>query len=96
MRKLLFTFLIGLFFSFNATAQTVDAKLELEKLVATEQSFARAAAEKGTRAAFLEFLADSAVIFQPNAVNGKEFWRARSESPSLLSWQPTFADISSN
>lgn len=71
-------------------------KNDLTKLVETEKSFARTAGEKGTREAFLEFLADDGTVFNPTAINGKEFWRARSVSPSLLSWSPAFADVSSN
>lgn len=77
----------------NGFAQKNDS---LEKLVATEKSFAKTADEKGTRAAFLEFLADDGLIFNPNPANGKEVWQSRGESIALLSWNPTFADISSN
>ena len=69
---------------------------ELQKLVETEQQFAKTAAEKGTRAAFLEFLADDGVIFNPTEMNGKLIWKNRPESPALLSWNPAWADISSD
>ncbi|HEY0461634.1 MAG TPA: hypothetical protein VGC97_21025 [Pyrinomonadaceae bacterium] len=71
-------------------------KNDLQKLVETEQSFARAAAEKGTRSAFLEFLADDGIVFAPTESNGKLVWKARPESPALLSWNPAWADISSD
>jgi ketosteroid isomerase-like protein len=79
-----------------AIVSTAQKQSDLEKLVQTEQSFAKYAAENGTRAAFLKFLADDGIIFQPKSVNGKEFWIARPESKSLLSWSPIWADISSN
>ena len=63
-------------------------------LVQMEVDFAKAAAEKGTRAAFLEFLADDGVLFQPAAVNGKKYWTAREPRKGLLSWSPVFADVS--
>src|SRR3989442_11248041 len=63
-------------------------------IVEAERAFARAAATKGTRDAFLEFLADDGVIFQPGPVNGKEFWQARAPRKGLLSWEPIFADVS--
>ncbi|MDQ6788815.1 MAG: nuclear transport factor 2 family protein, partial [Acidobacteriota bacterium] len=72
------------------------AQSDLNKIVETEKSFAQDAAEKGIRSAFLEFLADDGLVFNPNPTNGKEFWRSRPESIALLSWNPTFADISSN
>lgn len=77
-----------------AFAQT---KTDLEKVVETEYAFAKFAEEKGVKAAFLEFLTDDAVMFNPQAVNAKEMWRARpDDSPATLSWYPTFADVSSN
>jgi ketosteroid isomerase-like protein len=59
-----------------------------------EHDFARAAATKGTRDAFLEFLADDGIIFQPGPVNGKKFWTERQPRKGLLSWEPVFADVS--
>ena len=63
-------------------------------LVQMEQAFAKAAAAKGTRDAFLEFLADDGVIFQPAPVNGKKYWTERQPRKGLLSWEPVFADVS--
>ena len=68
----------------------------MQKLVATEQNFAKTAAEKGTRTAFLEFLADDGIIFNPNESNGKLVWKSRPDSPALLSWNPAWADVSSD
>jgi len=63
-------------------------------LVEMEHAFAKAAATKGTRDAFLEFLADDGIVFQPGPVNGKKFWSERQSSKGLLSWEPAFADVS--
>src|SRR5947199_5471658 len=63
-------------------------------LVEMEHAFAKAAATKGTRDAFLEFLADDGIIFQPGAVNGKKFWGERPSRKGLLSWEPIFSDVS--
>ena len=92
MKKILVLFVV--IFSFATVFS--QTKSDLQKLVETEKSFAADAAEKGTRGAFLEFLADDGIVFNPTAANGKEVWKARSESSSLLSWQPKFADISAN
>ncbi len=91
--KKYFTAVLICFFVFGATAQE---NKNLIKLVETEKSFARTAGEKGTREAFLEFLADDGLVFNPTAMNGKEFWLARPASPALLAWNPAFADVSSN
>ena len=92
MKKTIVLFII----IFNFSTLFSQTKSDLEKLVETEQSFAQAAAEKGIKPAFLEFLADDGILFRPNAVNGKESWLARPASPALLSWYPTFVDVSSN
>jgi ketosteroid isomerase-like protein len=63
-------------------------------LVEMEHQFASEAATKGTRDAFLEFLADDGIVFQPGPVNGKKFWSERAPAKGLLSWQPAFADVS--
>lgn len=69
---------------------------DLKKLVETENEFARAVETKGISAAFVEYLTDDGVMFSPQAINGKELWRSRAASPALLSWRPTFVDVSSN
>ncbi|MEP7213952.1 MAG: hypothetical protein ABI791_12795 [Acidobacteriota bacterium] len=88
----IYTLVLGL----AVCCSTVFAQSDLEKLVRSEQSFAELASENGTRAAFLENMSDDAVVFQPDKVNAKQFWQARSESPALLTWSPNYADVSSN
>ena len=90
------SFIVLLSFSICVAGQKQTVNSELQKLVESELSFARTAAEKNTKEAFLEFLADDGVLFNPEAVNGKELWKTRKANSSLLSWQPVFADISSN
>jgi ketosteroid isomerase-like protein len=81
-------------FSFDALAQNESARTQNRRaLVAMEHGFAKAAATKSTRDAFLEFLADDGIIFQPGPVNGKKFWTERSPRKGLLSWEPVFADV---
>ena len=76
-------------------AQKVSVRQEnRQALVQMERDFARAAATKGTRDAFLEFLADDGILFQPGPVNGKKFWTERQPRKGLLSWEPIFADVS--
>lgn len=101
MKKVLIFLLIGLC-CVEIQAQAVKpsksapVRDDLQKLVETEQAFARTAAEKGTKAAFLSFLADDGIIFNPTEANGKLVWRAREETPALLAWSPAWADISSD
>src|SRR3954466_15615778 len=101
MKNALILFLTFFCFS-NVPAQIVSVKkkvpvnADLNKLVETELSFAGTAAEKGTKTAFLTFLADDGIIFNPTEANGKLVWKARPESPALLSWNPAWADVSSD
>jgi ketosteroid isomerase-like protein len=63
-------------------------------VVDAEQAFARAARERGTRSAFLEYLSEDAVIFRPEPVNGRQWYLDQTETGALLSWEPVVADIS--
>jgi ketosteroid isomerase-like protein len=78
-------------FAVSALAQS-----NLDKMVEAERSFARMASERGTKAAFLQYMAPDAVVFDPDKTNAKAVWTAREESEALLSWAPNYADISSN
>ena len=62
-------------------------------MVESERKFYQTGQEKGTRAAFLAFLADDAVVFRPGPVNGKDAWEKRPETSLDLVWEPTFAAI---
>ena len=91
--KIIFCILI-MFMSSLAIFSQVNA--DLEKLVETEKAFAKTALDESVKQAFLKFLADDGVLFQPAAVNGKKAWQKRPESPALLAWNPVWADISAN
>ncbi len=68
----------------------------LQTLAETEKSFARYAAEKDTKSAFLEFAAPDGIMFTPNPINAKNYWNSRGPSKGLLSWLPSFVDVASN
>ena len=76
---------------------TTEAQTPLQQMVQTEQAFSRMAAEKNTRDAFLEFIADDGLLFRPTAVNGKQWMNEhpvpRSDKHPLLAWQPAFAGM---
>jgi len=66
-----------------------------KSLVETEKAFARTAADKGIRAAFLEYLAQDAIVFRPQPTPGRPLYeKASPDSPTLLVWKPAFAEIS--
>lgn len=89
--KFIISLLFSLSFVFAAFAQA-----DVRKLVDTEHSFAKFAEENGTKAAFLEFASNDALLFLPDKVNAKEHWNGRGPSAGLLSWAPNYADISAN
>jgi ketosteroid isomerase-like protein len=63
-------------------------------MVAAERAFAAHAAQDGIRAAFLAYLADGAIMFAPDPVDGRAFFSARPASDARLIWYPSHAGIS--
>lgn len=75
-------------------AQTESQKLALKKMIETEKAFAQTSLNMGTKNAFLEFLGKDAIFFnEGTAVNGLGYWQ-KLDFKKLLTWQPTFAEIS--
>ncbi len=77
-----------------AAGTALAAGSALDEMVAAERAFARDSGELGTRAAFLTHLAPEAVLFRAGPVNGIRLWQARGESPAVLAWAPSFAEVS--
>lgn len=67
-----------------------------QKIYDTERAFEKAAAEKGIKDGFIEFLSPLGVLFRPEPVNGRESWSARPASPAALTWNPIKIEASSN
>lgn len=53
--------------------QKADERPALESIVNTERAFAKTSEEKGTREAFMAFIADDRILFRPTAVMGKQW-----------------------
>jgi ketosteroid isomerase-like protein len=62
-------------------------------LVEAERAFAAASLAKGTRVAFLEFLAEDSILFRPGPVPGRKWIEEHPAPSTLLTWEPTFADV---
>jgi ketosteroid isomerase-like protein len=92
MRSKFFSF-IALLAVPGAHAEDVALEKAVGSLIAAEKAYAKLAGEKGFREASISVFADDAVIFAPNAVNGKKFWREAKKDP-VISWRPLFASIS--
>src|SRR5262245_54111067 len=73
-------------------APTVDG--DLQALVEAERSFARTAADKGVKEAFVEYLTEEAIIFRPQPIKGRAWYRDRPATKASLTWEPIFADRS--
>ena len=92
MRFCIILSIVALSFSF-VTAQVPRNQSVSE----AQEEFQKALAQKGQKAAFLEFLADDAVIFQPDAVNGKQYWTSlKSEPEGRLKREMLYLDMSSS
>ena len=86
--------LLCLFAGPVAVRATDSAPTEAARaMVESERKFYQTGQEKGTRAAFLAFLADDGIVFRPGPLNGKEVWGKRPENGFDLIWEPTFAAI---
>jgi ketosteroid isomerase-like protein len=94
VKKLLSITLVLCALMANGLAQKSDRDATLRSLLEAERGFAKASIDKGTRAAFIENLADDSTVFHPGPVNGKKWWTERPIRPGVLSWQPVFADVS--
>jgi len=65
-----------------------------QTLVELEKKFYETGQEEGTRAAFLTFLAEDAIGFEPAPQSARNVWEARAEGGISLKWRPVFAAIS--
>jgi ketosteroid isomerase-like protein len=81
-------------------AQRSPSGSALKSMVETEQAFAKTSEEKGTRDAFMAFIADDGILFRPTAVIGKQWMNEHplppSDKRSLLTWQPAFAGMAAS
>ncbi|MEP6936450.1 MAG: nuclear transport factor 2 family protein [Chthoniobacterales bacterium] len=77
-----------------ARAEDGQQAAAVRSLIDAEKSFARTAGEKGTREAFLTFLAENSTVFEPGPVNGRKSWEGRKSDESLLAWNSSFAVVS--
>ena len=68
----------------------------LNSVVQAEKDFARLAAEKGIRDAFLAYLAEDSVIFRPGPISGRKWYEERPPAKGLLAWYPSVADVASS
>ncbi len=98
-RVICLTLLLILFSLTFAQTQEISQvkKSPLQSMVETEFAFAKMSLDRGTRPAFMAFIADDGVLFRPRVVKGKQWMAEHPVPPSdkrpLLSWYPAVADI---
>jgi ketosteroid isomerase-like protein len=75
------------------TQPEVEPPRTAQLVVDLEGRFAAASRDKGARAAFLEFLAEDAIVLQPGPVWGRAAWEAADELAGTLDWAPDWAEL---
>lgn len=78
-----------------ATSQA-DLQASFDALIAAERAFSKTSVEKGTKDAFLAFLADDGLLFAPGPVNGKRQTASQPPAPGTLIWRPIHAEIAAS
>jgi len=94
MRKFSAIIFISSLATIYSCSQPENFQDTLQSLILAERSFAQVSADSGMRQAFMTFLAEDAIVFRPEPVNGRERYANSPEVPGMLIWQPCFADIS--
>ncbi len=98
MLRILLTVALIPLFAGNVLMQDQDLSPALASLVKAERAFAATCSQKGVRASFVDFLADSSMVFYPHPVNGRAFY-LKQPAPAtppqvLLAWAPIYAEVS--
>src|SRR5258706_3323195 len=75
---------------------TTTTKPDPKPLVDAEHAFAKLAADKGVKDAFLANLANEGVLFRPRPVDGKKWLNGNPAAPGVLSWEPAVAEIAAS
>ncbi len=76
------------------TGAPAELRADLKSLVEAEREFSKTSEKKGIREAFLTYLSDNAILFRPNAVNGRRYMTDQPVDRGKLTWTPIFADVS--
>lgn len=87
---------IALVSTLARTSPAQAPPLSAEVLIESEHAFAAMARAQGIRAAFMEWLAPTGVIFQPGPVLGRRYHESRPASTGLLEWDPDVAVLSAS
>ncbi len=83
------------------TERTMDADEQLNKMLETDKAFSAASEKNGMNKAFLEYVADDAVLLRPGYLPIVEadvikFINAQEDTSFTMTWTPRGADIASS
>jgi ketosteroid isomerase-like protein len=67
---------------------------DIRSLVQAERDFCNISRTQTTKQAFMAVLADDAILFRPQPVNGKKWTSENADGPGLLTWEPAWAETS--
>jgi ketosteroid isomerase-like protein len=66
------------------------------ELASAEKLFSETSVKEGVKQSFLKFFADECIVFNPEAVNGKELYAKRKQNSAVLSWHPVFVETAAS
>ncbi|MEO5989530.1 MAG: nuclear transport factor 2 family protein [Candidatus Eisenbacteria bacterium] len=89
-------FLVAAAMTLATAAPAATSATEADVLVESEHAFAAMAKAQGIRAAFVEWLAPTGVIFRPGPVLGRKSYESRPAGPGRLAWDPDHAVMSAS
>jgi ketosteroid isomerase-like protein len=90
------TTLIGLLAVFYAGSfQSVDWIRVRQSLVEAERAFASRALDIGIRDSFMQYFAEDAIILAPTPTSGQKYYHDEQASSDVLTWRPSYVDLSS-
>jgi len=65
----------------------------VEDLARAERAFAQTSREQGMVHAFFQWLAEDGIVFRPEPVNGRDFYKGRPEPNGELFWRPAYVEV---
>jgi ketosteroid isomerase-like protein len=79
----------------DGTPHCANGRAALRSMLESEYAFGEKA-RSSVRGAFLEYLADDAVVLNPDPEQGRAVYLAAKESKNQLEWYPRLADVASS
>jgi ketosteroid isomerase-like protein len=84
------------FLIFSGSVQA-KAQQDIKGLVNAEKSFAAYAVTHNVKAAFLQYLDSTGIVFEKGQpLNGLASWNQKQTGPGILNWYPQFAEIAAS